>query len=379
MAQDVTRRPDLRQRVRPLRANQGSTIRPARFLQPLPVPFRAWSDISVDYITPLPECKRNGSVYKHALVVVCRLTKMRHIVPTTTLNAEELADAFVNRVYALHGAPENVVSDRGTQFVSEFWKQLSKRLGVHLQHSSAFHPQTDGQTERVNAGVEQFLRGFMNFSQDDWVDWLPLAEFAMNNVTSETTGVSPFFANYGFHPRLGTEPSDPCPPNLSYAQKRQFYKANEVADRFGRILAQLKALAQQSAQRYEDNANTSRTASPRYVVGQKVWLDTRNLKTNRPMKKGDDKWAGPYEILAVYPPRLSTTPPRTNPHLPGLPHFAVTPCGHGQQGQPNRPPRTSHYQRKRVQTPEGPSTGTRRRGPGGRREMGIRKTPRQPQ
>jgi hypothetical protein len=76
----------------------------------------------------------------------------------------------------------------------------------------------DGQTERVNSGIEQYLRAFMNFHQNDWVQWLPLAEFAANNVISETTGVSPFFANYGFNPRLGVEPSKPCPPNLNHAQ-----------------------------------------------------------------------------------------------------------------------------------------------------------------
>ena len=86
----------------------------------------------------------------------------------------------------------------------------------------------------------------MNYHQDDWVDWLPLAEFAANNAVSETTGVSPFFANYGFNPRLGVEPSAPCPPNLTTVQKAQFYKANTVADQFDRIITQLKALAQQS-------------------------------------------------------------------------------------------------------------------------------------
>jgi hypothetical protein len=83
----------------------------------------------------------------------------------------------------------------------------------------------------------------MNYHQDDWVDWLPLAEFAANNVASETTGVSPFFTNYGFNPRLGVKPSEPCPPNLTPAQKTQFYKANVIADRFDRIITQLKALA----------------------------------------------------------------------------------------------------------------------------------------
>ncbi|KAJ6437919.1 reverse transcriptase [Purpureocillium lavendulum] len=195
----------------------------------------------------------------------------------------------------------NIVSDRGPQFVSEFWRQLSRRLGICLKHSSAYHPETDGQTERMNSGVEQYLRAFMSFHQNDWVDWLPLAEFAANNATSDTTSVSPFFANYGFHPRLGIEPADPCPPNLSMAQRRGFYKANIVAERFERILDQLRALAHQSINRYERNANESRTESPIYHVGQEVWLSTKYLKTNRPMKKGDDKWTGPYKILSVYP------------------------------------------------------------------------------
>ena len=274
---------------------------PQGFLQPLPVPFRAWSDISVDYITPLPTCERHGAKYKHILVVVCRLTKMRHFIAVTGLSADELATAFIGRVYSLHGCPDNIVSDRGTQFVSEFWTHLSERLGIALRPSSAFHPETDGQTERINASVEQYLRAFMSFHQDDWVDWLPLAEFAANNVVSETTNVSPFFANYGFHPRLGIEPSSPCPPNLSAAQKAQFYRANVVANRFERILDLLKALAKQSQQRYEDNANAHREDAPKFRVGDQVYVDTRNMKTNRPMKKGDDKWTGPYKVLEVYP------------------------------------------------------------------------------
>ena len=124
---------------------------------------------------------------------------MHHFIPVTGLSAEELVTAFISRVYSLHGCPENIVSDHRTQFVSQFWRHLSEQLGIALQPSSAFHPETDGQTERINAGVEQYLRAFMSFHQDDWVDWLPLAEFASNNVISETTGVLLFFANYGFH------------------------------------------------------------------------------------------------------------------------------------------------------------------------------------
>ena len=322
---------------------------PQGFLQPLPVPFRAWSDISIDYITPLPECNRFGTKYKHILTVVCRLTKMCHFIPVVTLDAGELAEAFTHRIYALHGAPDNIISDRGTQFVSQFWRQLSGRLGIALKASSAFHPETDGQTERMNAMVEQYLRGFMNFAQDDWVDWLPLAEFALNNTTSETIGVSPFFANYGFNPRLGTEPTKPCPPALSQTQKKEFFRANAIADRFDRVITQLKALSVQSAARYEENANRRREDAPGYTVGQRVWVDTRNMKTNRPMKKGDDKWTGPCKILKVYPRACHVKLPEGVKVFPVFHNSLLRPhSGNGLPGQDQINEAESRHLRGRV-------------------------------
>lgn len=85
----------------------------------------------------------------------------------------------MHRVYSLHGCPETIVSDRGSQFVSSFWRALSSRLGITLRPSSAFHPQTNGQTERINAELEKYLRSYISWAQDDWADWLPLAEFVM--------------------------------------------------------------------------------------------------------------------------------------------------------------------------------------------------------
>jgi transposase InsO family protein len=177
------------------------------------VPFQAWQDISVDYITPLPIYERNGLKYHHIAVVICRFTKIRYFIPTTGLIAAELADAFVARIYALHGAPDTIISDRGTQFISEFWKKLSARFSIISKHSSAYHPETNGQPERINVILEQYLRAYMNFRQNHWVDWLPLAEFALNNVVSETTGFFSFFANYGFNSKLGFEFRPPCSPD----------------------------------------------------------------------------------------------------------------------------------------------------------------------
>lgn len=143
-----------------------------------------------------------------------------------SLTAEELAKRFISRVCCLHGAPDNIVSDRGSQLVSAFWAQFSNRLGVALKRSSSFHPQTDGQTERINSIMEAYLRAFCNFHQDDWVDWLPLAEFTSNSTVSESTGVSPFFANYGFHPKLGVEARKPTPPNTSATVKKELFSAD---------------------------------------------------------------------------------------------------------------------------------------------------------
>ena len=270
--------------------------KPAGFLKPLPLPLAPWRDISVDYITPLPACVRHGKEYKHVVVVVDRLTKMRHFISTVTLEADELAERFIEKVYSLHGLPETIVSDRGTQFVSAFWRALSARLAVTLRPSSAFHPQTNGQTERINAELEQYLRLYIDWAQDDWVDWLPLAEFAGNNMISETTGVSPFFANYGFNPRMGVEPTKPPPPNISESQRREFFRASEIADRFKAILDMVTALARQAQNRYEENANRHREDAPRYRVGDKVFLDMQNYETGRPMAKLAPRFEGPFEV-----------------------------------------------------------------------------------
>ncbi len=168
-------------------------------LQPLDVPHQPWKSISMDFIVGLPES--NG--FTQIWVVVDRLTKMAHFIPMVTGEkspAKDLAMTFAREIWRHHGLPSDVVSDRGSVFISGFWKELMEHLGVDLNLSTAFHPQTDGQTERINQVLEAYLRHYSNFQQDDWADLLPLAEHAYNTATSESTKVSPFFANYGFNP-----------------------------------------------------------------------------------------------------------------------------------------------------------------------------------
>ncbi|KAF8684225.1 Chromo (CHRromatin Organization MOdifier) domain [Rhizoctonia solani] len=158
-------------------------------LNPLSVPAGPWEDISYDFIVKLPKCKEYDSI----LVVVDRFSKMMHLVPCKeTATAEDVAQMFLEHVWKLHGTPKRTVSDRGTTFNSKFLKALYKSLQITPSFSTAYHPQSDGQTEIKNQWLEAYLRPFVNHRQSDWVDWLPLAEFAHNNARSGATGKLPF-------------------------------------------------------------------------------------------------------------------------------------------------------------------------------------------
>ena len=153
----------------------------------------------MDFITGLPE----DSGYNAILMIVDCLTKMRHLVPCRdTCTARDLAILYLNHVFRYYGLPQSIVSDRGPQFTSEFWKALAELLNIQVCLSTAYHPQTDGQSERMNAVIEQYLRAYVSYQQDNWVTILVTCEFAAKNHFSETLKTSPFLANYGWHPRF---------------------------------------------------------------------------------------------------------------------------------------------------------------------------------
>jgi hypothetical protein len=149
----------------------------------------------MDFIVGLPPS--NG--FNAILVVVCHLSKMAHFIATKdTADSLELARLYRDNIWRLHGLSEDITSDRGPQFVSDFWRELYTLLRIEVCPSTAYHPQTDGQTERVNGILEQYLRAYVNHDQDNWKELLPMAEFGYNNLQSQTTGLAPFAANYGF-------------------------------------------------------------------------------------------------------------------------------------------------------------------------------------
>jgi len=258
--------------------------RPQGSLQPLPPPSSPWEEITADLIVELP--LSNG--YDAVFVVVDRFTKRAHFVPTfTSLAASGAAKLFRDHVWTQHGWPKKIVSDRGQQFAAKFTLELNKLLGIQTALSTAYHPQTDGQTERTNQELEQYLRLYTNFMQDDWSDWLSSAEFAYNNRVHSSTGHSPFFLEYGRHPHtpLIVDPSPTQVPNT---------------DDFIARLVQARAAAAHSL---EENANYMKRYADRkrkpieFQEGQLVYLQTKNLKTGRPSKKLDVKRTGPFKVL----------------------------------------------------------------------------------
>jgi len=170
----------------------------------LSVPDTRWDTLSVDFVVELPESSGHDAV----MTVVDSVSKRVHFVPThTTVTAEGAARLFLHHVWKLHGLPKRVVSDRGPQFVASFTKELYRLLGIRLSSSTAWHPQSDGQTEHVNQELDQFLRLFVNERQNDWYDLLPIVEFQHNNHVHFTTQQPPFLLNTRQIPCMGFEPS----------------------------------------------------------------------------------------------------------------------------------------------------------------------------
>ncbi|KAE9248599.1 hypothetical protein PF002_g5702 [Phytophthora fragariae] len=180
------------QRVKPAASKQAP-------LCPLPIATSAWRSVSMDFIFGLP---RDAEGRTGVLVFVDRFSKMTHLAPVAAeVTADESAELFLDLVFRHHDLPESIVSDRDPRFTSAFWTRLFALLDTRLLMSTAAHPETDGQTERVNRVLEDVLRSYAT-SFASWSSFLPMAEFALNNSTHASTGLTPFFVNNARHPRV---------------------------------------------------------------------------------------------------------------------------------------------------------------------------------
>src|SRR5258706_2229462 len=247
-------------------------------LIPNKIPDQCWQVImiSVDMVRELPDSKG----YNAILVVVDHLSKQIHAIPTvTSLDSAGVTQLFLEHVWRHHGLLEEVISDCRPTFVSNFSRKLAALLGVKLTPSTSYHLQTDGQTECMNQEIEAYLWVFMSHQQDDWADWLLLAEFAYNNKVHTATHQTPFELDTGQHPCLGVEPMRMSTIEAADAFARQLDCAQEE------VKAALEWAADDMKQYYDRNNQVA----PEYKVWDKAWLSLQNYSSDNPMKKPDQK------------------------------------------------------------------------------------------
>ena len=263
------------------------TEEPAGKLKLSEVPQKTWTHLTVDFITKLPVVAG-----KDAILVVCdRLSKMTHFVATTKeTSAEGLARLFRDNVWKLHGLPESIVSDRGPQFAAELTKELNRMLGIQTKLSTAFHPQTDGQTERMNQELEQYLWFFIEHRQKNWPEWLATAEFAVNNKVHTATKILPFMANYGRELRMGGD----------IKKKGKVESATEFVQRMKKVQEEAEAALRKTQEEMKRYADRGRKEMEEWKKGDRVLLSTKDLVfKERPTKKLTERDVGPYAIEEV--------------------------------------------------------------------------------
>jgi hypothetical protein len=202
------------------------------------------------------------------------------------ISGEEMATLYAKHVFARYGLPTKIISDRDPQFASKFTQELCKLLGIQQNISTAYHPHTDRQSERSNQWLEQYLRFWVNEHQDNWVQYLPLAEFAHNNWTNESTCESPFQVLMGYHPRTDWTGTQSAILRVT-TRLEQYNEARRKAQ-------ELMRQAQQSWVRNRD--------TPKYQVRDQVWLEGRHLRTNQPTTKLAPKHHGPFKVIQVMSP-----------------------------------------------------------------------------
>ena len=264
-------------------------LKPAGTLQPLPIPSWKWENISMDFITGLPRILHG---YNSIWVIVDQLTKSAHFLPVkANYSVEKYAELYVTKIIFLHGVPKSIVSDRGPQFTAQFWKSLHDAMGTDLTFSTAYHPQTGGQTERVNQILEDMLRSCAIIYGKNWDECLPFAEFSYNNSYQASIGMSPFEALYGRSCRT--------PLNWSESGERVYFGPDivmEAEEKVKTIQERLQA-AQSRQKRYADRGRWELY----FKVGDYAYLKVTPFKgTQRFQEKGKlaPHYVGPFRILA---------------------------------------------------------------------------------
>lgn len=258
-------------------------------LMPLPIPDRPWGRVHWDFITGLPLTINGNDAISTA---VCALTKMAHFSPCkTTDDSKDAAIGFINNVVKLHGLPDVTTTDRDPKFISKFHQELFKRLGVRRIHTTAYHPQSNGQAEIVNKSIVKMLRAFANEMKEDWDEHLGILEFAYNSAIHSTTKHSPFYLNYGFEPK---KPIDLEVNANSDRSMAQLEKLHERIKKANKITSELIAKVQEKMKKRSDK----KRRPLEFKEGDLVLLSAENI--NQPAVLGsyklNAKYLGPFTV-----------------------------------------------------------------------------------
>jgi hypothetical protein len=277
---------------------------PKGLLQSLPIPDMPWSSLSFDFITCLPPTNQGHNAL---LVVVDRLTKMCRLVPCDfTCTAQEVANLLLSKIFSIFGVPDTLLSDRDPRFTSTWFQSWCTSLGIKQCMSSSYHPQIDGQTERMNRVVEDMLRHFVNPRGSDWDTFIHIAQLASNNAFQESTKSTPFFLNFGRHPRVpGSLQSHlPSPPAtiVNASGSAHLHEASAILQaaihrsQTWDTAKQNIAHAQKAQQKYYNKGRKDVC----FAVGDQVLYSTKNagLKTTL-CRKLLPKWIGPFTVTKV--------------------------------------------------------------------------------
>lgn len=272
---------------------KGKNQLPPGSLMSIDIPQERWEVVSMDFVLGLPKTKAG---YDCIMTVVDKLSKRAHLLKTyTTADARDTANLFINEIFRLHGLPKAIISDRDSKFTSKFWQNLFKRLGTTLQLSTANHPQTDGQTERLNRTIEDMLRCVVNYHQSDWDEKLPLVEFAYNNSVNASTKMTPFHLDTG---------RDPLLPQDLLTHVHDLETRNEAANELATHLRNIVQIARDNlltAQERQTRYYNEKHRSIEFNVGDLVLVESSYLLTPQERAREKDKLkfkrSGPYTII----------------------------------------------------------------------------------
>ena len=267
-----------------------------KLLNPLPIPERYFQDISVNFIIELPKCLKQRRTYEHIMVVVNRLSKKKKFIALNSLEVETVIQTFLKWIWRKESYFETIVSDKETQFISHFWTRLCKKIGTKLKLSTAWHPKTNEQTENANADLKIYLRAYVNYKQNDWINYLPIAEFETNSVKSASTGIKPFLTTKEYLSRSEIKSAELIVIDNSI-KRREMRNANKLVTKLKNLKEFLRAEIKWAQAKQKKFANMHRAPVFEFRISDMIMLNAKFQATRRQSKSINFKNLGPYRVI----------------------------------------------------------------------------------